>query len=313
VKLLDVVVQILSKSKDPLSRKELCDAVMATGKWPSSGKTPCGTISAALYRDIHSGHSRFVKDGKGKFKLSGVTPTPSIAKKKTQTENVIEALESCGGYATFSELNQKVDTSTWKTKTPAASIRNIVQTHPKAFYRIMPGQWGLVSMRKQIEASGASDKSATYTHAYYQGLLVEIGNVDQFKTYVPPQDKNRLYSHKKLSDIVTLPTIYEFTNQKILRKAKTVDTIWFNSREMPNAFFEVEHTTDIQNSLDKFFELQDFNAKFRIVSAAKNRARFDDLLSYSRYDSIRKLVDFYDYERLIRLHDLKMAALEVAM
>ena len=73
----------------------------------------------------------------------------------TQVEQVVSALEGCGGYATFSELNQYVDTSTWGTKTPAASIRGIVQTHPKLFYRIVPGQWGLVSQRRRIEGAGA--------------------------------------------------------------------------------------------------------------------------------------------------------------
>ena len=55
----------------------------------------------------------------------------------TQVEQVVGALERCGGYATFSELNQHVDTSAWGTKTPAASIRGIVQTHQKLFYRIV--------------------------------------------------------------------------------------------------------------------------------------------------------------------------------
>ena len=231
----------------------------------------------------------------------------------TQKEQVIEALEKCGGYATFSELNALVDTSRWGTKTPAATIRRIVQVNKTLFYRIMPGQWGLVSMRRQIEAIGASEKSVTYTHGYYQGLLVDIGNALHFRTYVPPQDKNRTYSHGRLGDVATLSTICDFTNAKILRKARTVDTIWFNSRDMPDSFFEVEHTTDIQNSLDKFLELQDFHARFRIVSAPGNLQRFNDLMSYSRYESIRTLVKFFDYEKLVKLHRLKMEEKEVAI
>ncbi len=231
----------------------------------------------------------------------------------TQKDQVIAALEQCGGYATFSELNRLVDVSSWRTNTPAASIRRIVQQDSTVFYRIMPGQWGLVSMRSRIESQGATARSELYTHGYYQGLLVDIGNVLNFKTYVPPQDKNRPYSHQKLSDVITLPRIYNFTHQKIIKRARTVDTIWFNSREMPNSFFEVEHTTDMQNSLDKFFELQDFNARFCIVSAPENRHRFEDLISYSRYESIRKLVQFYDYEKLVRWHSLKMAEQEVAI
>lgn len=45
----------------------------------------------------------------------------------SQKDNVIEAMRKNGGYATFQQLNQIVDFSTWKTKTPQASIRQIVQ------------------------------------------------------------------------------------------------------------------------------------------------------------------------------------------
>ena len=231
----------------------------------------------------------------------------------TQVEQVVGALEKCGGYATFSELNQHVDTSAWRTKTPAASIRRIVQTHPKLFYRIVPGQWGLVSMKRKIEGAGADCRNQEYTHGYYQGLLVDIGNAEAYKTFVPAQDRNREYQHGKLGDFATLPKIYEFANSRLMRKAKTVDTIWFNAREMPHAFFEVEHSTDIQNSLDKFFELQDFNAKFFIVATQAKIRRFEDLLGWSRYAEIRRRVKFYDYEKLVKLHAAKLTERECAM
>ncbi len=224
----------------------------------------------------------------------------------TQKEQVIEALAANGGYATFSELNRLVDTSDWRSKTPGASIRRIVQQDAKMFYRIMPGQWGLVSMRRRIEANGATERSTEYTHSYYQGQLVEIGNIDKFETYVPPQDKNRMFSHRKLGDVASLQTIYEFASEKLLRRARTVDAIWFNCRHMPHSFFEVEHTTSIQNSLDKFFELQDFAARFVIVSQNSNKARFDDLMSWSRYREINGRVQFYSYEKLEQLYSAKL-------
>lgn len=225
----------------------------------------------------------------------------------TQKEQVIEVLQKCGGFATFAELNRLVDTSHWATKTAAASIRRIVQQDPKVFYRIMPGQWGLVSMRRQIKASGADAQDPKYTHWYYQGLLVDIGNAEEYKTYVPPSDRNRPYSLSKLGDKATVEKIFEFTNPKILRKAKNIDTIWFNCRDMPVSFFEVEHTTDIQHSLDKFYELQDFNSKFYIVSDSRNEARFHDLLSYSHYREISKRIQFRDYAWLDRYHARRMA------
>ena len=60
-----------------------------------------------------------------------------------QKEQVIEAMESNGGCATFKQLNQLVDVSLWKAKDPAANIRRIVQTNDE-FFKIKPGLWGLV-------------------------------------------------------------------------------------------------------------------------------------------------------------------------
>lgn len=77
--------------------------------------------------------------------------------------------------------------------------------------------------------------------------------------------------------------------------------------------FEVEHSTDIRNSPDKFFELQDFSSRFFIVATQTKIRRFEDLLGWSRCAEIRKRVKFYDYEKLVKLHAAKLAERECAM
>ena len=104
----------------------------------------------------------------------------------------------------------------------------------------------------------------TFTHAYYQGLIVDIGNMRKLKTYVPAQDKNKMFLDRKLGEVSTMTDIPEFTYPKITNRARTIDTIWFNEREMPSAFYEVEHSTNIINSLNKFFELLDKQHKMLI-------------------------------------------------
>ena len=54
-------------------------------------------------------------------------------KKETQEYQVIEALRKEGGFATLRRLNEIVDFSTWKTKTPEASVRRIVQDSQSVF------------------------------------------------------------------------------------------------------------------------------------------------------------------------------------
>ena len=43
----------------------------------------------------------------------------------TQKDQVIVAMKKNGGYATLQQLNRIIDTSSWGTKTPDATIRRI--------------------------------------------------------------------------------------------------------------------------------------------------------------------------------------------
>lgn len=69
---------------------------------------------------------------------------------------------------------------------------------------------------------------------------------------------------------------------------------------MPCGFYEVEHTTDIKNSLSKFYELQDFRATFSIIADERRREQFNDIISASMYNPIRKLVRFVSYDSLVK-------------
>lgn len=217
---------------------------------------------------------------------------------------VIDAMRANGGYATLQQLNMLVDFSTWKTKTPEASIRRIVQENDE-FFRIQPGLWALREYENEVNKKFNIIKSnvesvSQFTHSYFQGIIVEIGNIKKLGTYVPPQDKNKLFLEKKLSDIITVHDIYKFTYDDIIRNAKTVDAIWFNERKMPCAFYEVEHTTNKKNSLNKFFELQDFRAKFYIVADKARKRQFEDVIGASIYNPIREMVGFVSYDDLVK-------------
>lgn len=221
----------------------------------------------------------------------------------TQKEYVLDAMRKNGGYATLQQLNTIVDISTWGTKTPFATIRRIVQTNDE-FFRVQPGLWALKEFEQDVLRRFKIDKKDKnsinrFTHSYFQGIIVEIGNLRRFDTYVPPQDKNKMFLETKLSELTTTNEIYKFTYPNILRKAKTVDTIWFNERKMPCAFYEVEHSTDMRNSLNKFYELQDFRANFFIVAAKERKQQFEDVINLSIYTPIKNMVTFVNYDSLL--------------
>ena len=228
----------------------------------------------------------------------------------TQSEAVIKVMEANGGYATLGFLNQealKIDGCKWLAKDPFANIRRIVQDD-SIFFKIRPGLWALKAYKDklppEISPSKAQPKAQQeeYNHTYYQGLLVELGNLKRFKTFVPNQDKNKSYIGKRLCDIATVPEIFIFGYDHIVQRAKTIDVGWFNERNMPATFFEIEHSTNIQNSLVKFVELQDFNVNFFIVADSVRERDYKDKLRYSAFSAIQNRTKFMSYVHLSDLH-----------
>lgn len=224
----------------------------------------------------------------------------------TQEAQVITALRAQGGYATLRRLNEVLDFNGWRTKTPEASVRRIVQNSGHIF-KIKPGLWALTEVKERVlenlNLQPDNPKSVEqFSHAYYQGLLVEIGKLQGCTTFVPAQDKHRRFLEKELGEVSNMTVLPSFTYEHLLRKARTVDVIWFNARQMPTHFYEVEHTTDIKSSLLKFYELQDFFSSFFIVADKHRENEFFDKLGYSIYSPIKDRVRFLSYEKVASLH-----------
>lgn len=227
-----------------------------------------------------------------------------------QREAVIHVMEQNKGYATLGHLYQHVlslPDVDWKTKTPFASIRRIVQ-NPKYFFCIVPGLWALITHKDSLPFSAKIKEGAPnnireeFSHSYYQGLLVEIGNLSNYQTFVPAQDKNKNYLARKLDDVRSVKELHLFGYEHFVNIAKTVDVSWFNSRDMPQAFIEVEHTTAIFNSLIKFVELQDYCADFWIAAPEQRKTEFQEKLQRSAFETIKQRVQFFGYEKITKLH-----------
>lgn len=237
-----------------------------------------------------------------------------------QNEAVIRVMKNYGGYATLGQLNQnvfKIKGCEWKTKTPFASIRRIVQDQ-RFFFKIRPGLWALKSYKNKLPpeilpAKGQPKaKQEEYSHTYYQGLLVELGNFKEYKTFIPSQDKNKLYLGKKLSEIATLSDIYEFSYSHMVRRAQTVDVVWFNERNMPANLFEIEHSAEIHRSLLKFVELQDFYTNFCIVADELRKREYQEKVSSEAFKSIIKRVKFWNYDDVAEFHSKASAYKKIA-
>lgn len=231
-----------------------------------------------------------------------------------QHEAVIQAIENLGGIATLGQLNQevfKLKDCIWGTKTPFASIRRLVQERPE-IYKIRPGLYGLLTMKKHNESTGIfvethknknSKEIIEFNHSYYQGILVHLGNLRKLKTFIPQQDKNKKFLNQTLKEIRTLNLIPQFSYNNLIQRSSTIDVIWFNERKMPHSFFEIEHSTDIQNSLLKFNDLQDFFVRMLIVADKTRKEEYESKIKYSSFKEINNRVLFLDYDSLSKQYE----------
>lgn len=235
----------------------------------------------------------------------------------TQPQAVIETIEMLGGVATLNQINQnvfKIEDCVWGSKTPFASIRRIVR-HTNGIYRIKPGLYALESHRQELENNGIivqdehnqdSEIVKTFNHAYYQGLLLEMGKMRHLDTFVPDQDKNKQFLNQaSLGQLRTIQSIPEYSYPQLVKRSSTIDVIWFNDRHMPHSFFEVEHSTDIQNSLLKFNDLQDFAARMVIVADEKRHHEYISKLGYAAFRQLanEKRVSFLSYDSLEKQYE----------
>lgn len=230
-------------------------------------------------------------------------------------EFVIQTMTKLGGYSTLSQLYKLVDISAWKTKTPFATIRRIVQDE-RFFFRIKPGLWALNNYKTQVLNQfnlKPNDKASNekFEHSYYQGLLIELGNMKGFNTFIPNQDKNKKFLDRTLSSLASIQNILPFTYQEVLNRAKTVDAIWFNERNFPNSLFEVEHSTDFQNSLGKYHDLQDFNTQFYVVSHISKKKQYQQIIGRGIFKDLTKRVIFIDYDTVSEWHTRTSELLEI--
>ena len=237
-----------------------------------------------------------------------------------QSDAVIQTIERLGGLATLGQLNHevfKIKECEWKTKTPFASIRRIVQLHTD-IYKIRPGLYGLCKFKSKFESQGVIEETEknrnskevqAYSHAYYQGLLMTIGNLRGYDTYVPNQDKNKPFAGGKLGNLRTLRALPIFGYKDMVERSSTIDVIWFNGRRMPESFFEIEHSTDIQNSLIKFADLRDFSTRMMIVADIRRKEEFLKKIKYSVFDCLKRChVDFLSYDDLVKQYNQAMEA-----
>ena len=136
------------------------------------------------------------------------------------------------------------------------------------------------------------------THTQVQGLLLELGNMLGYDTYVA--DPSKPYKDITLGEIAKLGKIPSFTYSHILNIVKNIDVIWFKG-EYPDCCFEVEHTTNVRDGLLRLYQISPLKGvRFFIIAPSSVFAKFKTEVSRRPFKEIKERYKFRSYDRLLR-------------
>lgn len=235
-------------------------------------------------------------------------------KELTWSQAIEKAIIQLGYIATLRDIYKLAPTfKKFEGKTPDRTINERVQRDDK-FIKLKPGLYALKEHLDKVpdefnpKIEKTEDEEEKITHSYVQGMLLEIGNINGFKTFAP--DKSGLFVKKKLDEIMTMSEVPKFTYDNIIQSTRFIDVIWFNNRNFPNTVFEVENSTNFRNSLVKFVELQDFTTKMILIAPnTKSKInKYHNEIEKAAFSSIKSRIQFYDYDFVEKLYANQIAA-----
>ena len=235
----------------------------------------------------------------------------------TWKDVVRDALSTLGGEAHLSEINKQVEGHP-KTRTNPTwrdTIRRVVRQY-KMFEPVPPERSGIYKLvEEEIPETGpqAFSEEPETNHGIAQGMLVVLGKIYGYETYVPPRDQTiRKFQGKPLSDFVTVSDCTNiFSGSRNLPKIREIDTLWFDEDDdglFPSYAFEVEETTGVKSGLDRLLKIpRRYLVGFYIVApSTKEKELFERYVNQTPFRGFKDRFSFRYYQELEEFYNLAL-------
>ncbi len=233
----------------------------------------------------------------------------------TWKDVVAEALRQCGGQAHLAEIYARVEghPKTATNPTWRDTIRRVVRQYT-IFEPVPPersGVYKLIDIDSAKPRSQSLDSEASDTgHGTAQGMLVTLGNVYGYETFVPRHDQTvRSFQDTKLSELVSVASCDDVFRGPNLAKIRQIDVLWFDEDDyglFPTYAFEVEHTTRVRDGLDRLLKIpRRFPVRLFVVGPGADQQRlFDRYVNQTPFRSYRDRFSFRAYKQLQDVYNL---------
>ena len=176
------------------------------------------------------------------------------------------------------------------------------------FKRIGFGVYALLDYQER-EVVESIKTDIVRMHSYIEGLLVELGNYEEYDTYCA--DRNAVFqSNVRIEQLTSVDEFPEFTYPEIVHAAKRIDVVWFNKDgyKFPKRAIEVVNSINtLEQSLNRMYQLKEFETEFFIVSPKQFSNRIDKKLLQEPYLIHKGRFSVIPYENVINYYKSRLA------
>ncbi len=227
----------------------------------------------------------------------------------TWKDVVAEVIRDLGGQAHLSDINARLEghPKTAANPTWCDTIRRVVRQY-KIFQPVPPERSGIYKLVEaeiiQLESQSLDSKDPDINHGIAQGMLVTLGNIYGYETFVPVHDQTaRDFQDKKLKDLVTVQNCADVFQGPNLSKVREIDVLWFSEDDyglFPVYAFEVEHTTKVKSGLDRLLKIPTrFQVGLFVIGPGEGEEKlFDLFVNQTPFRSYRERFAFRPYRQL---------------
>lgn len=228
---------------------------------------------------------------------------------------VADALRELGGEAHLSEINDKLKSHP-KTKTNPTwkdTVRRVVRQYT-IFVPVPPERSGIYKLLEEEltlpknQSLDAAD--AEINHGDAQGMLVTLGKIYGYETFVPAHDQTiRSFQGQSVGDLVSVKDCADIFRGPNLSKVREIDVLWFAEDDYglyPVYAFEVEHTTKVKDGLDRLLKIpQRFTTNLFVIAPGEDEHMlFKRYLAQTPFREHKDRFKFRYYQQLQRVYNL---------
>lgn len=248
-------------------------------------------------------------------KEEGSAKTPPLGNSPDMTwKNVVkDALLQLGRKARLHDINEIVrhHPKTRTNPTWGATIRRVVRQY-KIFKPVPPARSGIYELIDETPLRPETqdfEKKPEVNHGIAQGMLITLGKIYGYETYVPPHDQTvREFQGIPLSEHVSVKICPEFVKGPNFRKVREIDALWLDEDDdglYPVYAFEVEESTKVKSGLDRLLKIPRrlMLPLYIIGPGAEEKELFNKYVRQAPFSDHSSRFVFRVYDELARLYN----------